>query len=111
MYLYFPGDSNPSPSFIVNSSSPYLDPTADFIVGGSNATAPLPSVPARNPAYLQNAIKTYNWLLGINMTESYNDGLFADGYHLSTYNATTMTSTTDKCDQRDEMLYTYNQGQ
>ena len=98
MYLYSPGDSNSSPSFIINSSNPCTDPTASTTTGGSNATAPLPSVPTRNPQYLQNAIKTFVWLTGINMTDG--AGLYIDGFHL--------TNTT--CNVPSNSLYTYNQG-
>ncbi|KAI9685131.1 MAG: hypothetical protein M1822_004718 [Bathelium mastoideum] len=98
MYLYFPGDNNPSPSFVVNASSPCTDPTARTIARGANSTAPLPPAKSRDPKYLQNAIKTFVWLTGINMTNS--AGLYVDGFHL--------TNTT--CNQRSESLFTYNQG-
>ena len=98
MYLYMPGDDNPSPSFVVNSSNSCLDPTAHSITGGANATASLPPVKARNPKYLQNAIKTFVWLTGINMTNS--AGLYVDGFHLT--NVT--------CNQRSEDVFSYNQG-
>ncbi|KAI9712450.1 MAG: hypothetical protein M1820_001663 [Bogoriella megaspora] len=108
MYLYFPGDDNPSPSFIVNSSSSCTDPTAPFVTGGANATVPLQPVKARDPVYLNNAVKTFDWLTGINMTNT--AALYTDGFHISNYNATIGPSRNDKCDQRDEALYSYNQG-
>lgn len=74
MYLYFPGDNNTSPW----SST-------------------------RDKKYLSAAVDGYNWLMGINMTNS--QGLFVDGYHISNVkNGSTV------CDKRDEMVYTYNQG-
>ena len=98
MYLYFPGDNNPSPSFAVNSSSPCADPTASTVTGAPSSTAPLPPAKARDPKYLQNAIKTFVWLTGINMTDS--DGLYIDGFHL----------TGTACNQPSDSLFTYNQG-
>ncbi|TQS35433.1 hypothetical protein Golomagni_04146 [Golovinomyces magnicellulatus] len=50
----------------------------------------------RNSKYLNAAIETYNWLMSSNMTN--NDG----------WNKTNSNNT--KCDERNEMVYTYNQG-
>ncbi|KAF2229786.1 glycoside hydrolase family 76 protein, partial [Viridothelium virens] len=98
MYLYLPGDNNPSPSFIVNSTNLCLDPTAHSITGGTNSTTPLQPVKPRNSTYLQNAVDAFVWLTGINMTNT--AGLYVDGFHL--------TNTT--CDQRSEDVFSYNQG-
>ncbi|KAH6663163.1 glycosyl hydrolase family 76-domain-containing protein [Halenospora varia] len=86
MYLYFPGDDNPSP------------------FAGTAATPP--GVP-RDPKYLAAAIEGYKWLKGSNMTDS--QGLYVDGYHVSGW---TKNNTNDnkRCDARNEMVYTYNQG-
>ncbi|SPO02287.1 related to glycosyl hydrolase [Cephalotrichum gorgonifer] len=58
---------------------------------------------ARNRTYLEFAMKGYDWLIGVNMT---NDaGLFVDGYHVSR-----RVENNTKCDEREESVYTYNQG-
>ncbi|KAG9230741.1 glycosyl hydrolase family 76-domain-containing protein [Amylocarpus encephaloides] len=82
MYLYFPGDENASPF-----SSPIL--------------------PARDPKYLAAAIEGYRWLLGSNMTDA--GGLYVDGYHISGWTKNN-TQKNKRCDARNEMVYTYNQG-
>jgi Glycosyl hydrolase family 76 len=80
MYLYYPGD---------NITSPWrLRPAA---------------VAPRDPKYLAAAVEGYKWLMEVNLTNS--QGLFVDGYHVSNLDAGNT-----KCDQRDEMVYTYNQG-
>ncbi|KAM0669853.1 hypothetical protein ACQRIU_000248 [Beauveria bassiana] len=58
---------------------------------------------SRDPRHLQAAKDGYQWLMNINMTNS--QGLFVDGFHI---NRNIPGNT--KCDQRDEMVYTYNQG-
>lgn len=90
MYLYFPGD---------NSDSPYQKSlsnvsTIDFIKN------------PQDPQYLDAAIDAYKWLYASNMTNK--EGLFVDGYHISGWNTTFSNNT--KCDERNEMVYTYNQG-
>lgn len=56
-----------------------------------------------DPRHLQAAKDGYQWLTNVNMTNS--QGLFVDGFHIN-HNIPGNT----KCDQRDEMVYTYNQG-
>ncbi len=87
MYLHFPGDANPSPF---------------------NATAP----PARaaewrahDPIFGRAAQEAHRWLAASNMTNL--QGLYADGFHVSGHPT---GSNNTKCDTRDEMVYTYNQG-
>lgn len=58
---------------------------------------------ARNLTHLESALKGYDWLMNINMTNS--AGLFVDGWHIS---RTPANNT--KCDEREESVYTYNQG-
>ncbi|SPJ71512.1 related to glycosyl hydrolase [Fusarium torulosum] len=73
---------------------------------GDNFTAPWlanSAYPDTDPAHLEAAIHGYKWLMDINMTNA--RGLFVDGYHID---ATKPGNT--KCDLRDEMVYTYNQG-
>lgn len=89
MYLYFPGDNN---------TDPYPSPT---YLNSTNTTLPaLQPASARSPLFLQNAIDEYSWFKTHNFTNA--QGLVVDGFHLSA-NQTT-------CDQRNEMVYTYNQG-
>ena len=83
MYLYFPGDS---------IASPFQHP------------ASIPPAKAHDPKHLAAALEAYKWLIGINMTNE--KGLFTDGYHVRRRNDTHNT----KCDERNEMVYTYNQG-
>lgn len=91
MYKYFPGDTN---------TSPY-----DF---GRPDDASIPDASSEewqphDPKYLMAATKAYRWLLASNMTN--HQGLFTDGFHMSNY-----PGNNTKCDRRDEMVYTYNQG-
>jgi hypothetical protein len=92
MYLHFPGDSNTSPFY-----SP--DSTEDSV---SESTIP-PANP-HDKEYLQAAIDAYDWLIHSNMINS--QGLFIDGFHISKPNI----SESGRCDVRNEMVYTYNQG-
>lgn len=57
----------------------------------------------RDPRHLQAAIEGYKWLTNVNMTNT--QGLYVDGFHISNNPPGNV-----KCDERDEMVYTYNQG-
>lgn len=73
---------------------------------GDNFTAPWltgSTFPDRDPLHLASAIEGYKWLKDISMMN--HRGLFVDGYHIDG-NKPGNT----KCDVRDEMVYTYNQG-
>ncbi|RTE79689.1 hypothetical protein BHE90_005813 [Fusarium euwallaceae] len=73
---------------------------------GDNFTAPWlanAAFPDNDPAHLQAAMEGYHWLMNVNMTNS--RGLFVDGYHIDR-----SKPGNTKCDIRDEMVYTYNQG-
>jgi hypothetical protein len=83
MYLNFPGDTNTNP-FSVE----------------------YPPVGPRDPKYLMAAIEAYRWLKSSNMTNA--QGLYVDGYHISGWQEDPVRNT--KCDERNEMVYTYNQG-
>ena len=83
MYLYFPGDDNPSP-FI-------SDPAK-----------------AHDNHFLTAAINAYDWLKSSNMTNTL--GLYTDGFHISSLSKPNSSSEDRKCDLRDEQVYTYNQG-
>jgi hypothetical protein len=89
MYLHFPGDTN---------TDPYPHPS--YLPLTNNTLPPLPATPAHSPIFLENAIKEYTWFKTHNFTNS--QGLIVDGFHISP-NQTT-------CDDRNEMVYTYNQG-
>ncbi|KAL8708358.1 MAG: hypothetical protein Q9220_006738 [cf. Caloplaca sp. 1 TL-2023] len=94
MYLYFPGDTNPSPFSIKNPVRP--------------ATG-LPPAKAHDQRYLENAVEAYQWLQTSGMINR--KGLYVDGFHIKGWRGGTNGSTgTGKCDLREEMVYTYNQG-
>ena len=65
----------------------------------------LPPAKAHDKKYLQAATDAYRWLTTSNMTNS--QGLYTDGYHVRPTNDTRPNT---KCDERNEMVYTYNQG-
>ncbi|KAK0337954.1 hypothetical protein LTR94_002552 [Friedmanniomyces endolithicus] len=89
MYLFYPGDS---------LSDPYPSPA---YTNATNTTLPdLPALDAHDPLLLQNAVAEYQWFTTHNFTNA--QGLIVDGFHI-TDNQTT-------CDERNEMVYTYNQG-
>ncbi|KAF2157390.1 glycoside hydrolase family 76 protein [Myriangium duriaei CBS 260.36] len=92
MYLFFPGDNNSSPY----STKPRTTNTKPALL-----TDPY------NQTYLNNAVQGYNWLNTSNMTNT--QGLYVDGFHIRGWNGTNSTGTR-KCDERNEMVYTYNQG-
>jgi hypothetical protein len=87
MYLHFLGDSN---------CSPYLlsDCPNDGPPGGRY-----------NPRFLANAINGYEWLQHSGMLNA--QGLYTDGFHIAGYR---QNHSKTVCDERNEMVYTYNQG-
>lgn len=89
MYLYSPGDDN---------IDPY--PSRNYLRATNNTLPDLQPLTAHDPQLLQNAITAYEWFITHNFTNA--QGLIVDGFHV-TENQTT-------CDQRNEMVYTYNQG-
>ncbi|KAI1761231.1 glycoside hydrolase family 76 protein [Hypoxylon sp. FL1150] len=88
MYLHFPGDDNMSP----------------FSGEDGDAKANLPG--PRDAKYLQAAVEGYKWLVSSNMTDK--QGLYTDGFHISGYTDSGNNNT--KCDQRDNVVLSYNQG-
>lgn len=105
MYLYFPGDANPSPfkqrMECLNGLCPgqrlqHLDDRTTFDDTG-----------IYDPAHLHAAVEGYDWLKTSNMTNQ--QGLYTDGFHIKDYGVNG-TIGTGKCDERNEMVYTYNQG-
>ncbi|OBT57683.1 hypothetical protein VE04_02396 [Pseudogymnoascus sp. 24MN13] len=93
MYLYSPGDDNPSP---------YSEPGKAY--DPSEALLP---IPAHDERYLNAAIEEYKWLSTSNMKNS--QGLYTDGFHITGWTSPDNIGT-GKCDSRDESVYTYNQG-
>ncbi|KAL2074013.1 hypothetical protein VTL71DRAFT_7791 [Oculimacula yallundae] len=91
MYLYFPGDENTSPFGLPARMDGVAKP--------------------HDPKYLAAAIEAYRWLNDSNMTDA--KGLYVDGYHisgLSREKPKNESNPNTKCDSRNEMVYTYNQG-
>ncbi|KAJ4421011.1 hypothetical protein N0V85_000356 [Neurospora sp. IMI 360204] len=97
MYLHFPGDDNNSPFISEHGNTQPMN-------GPPNPSRDKKWYP-HDPKYLAAALDAYAWLISSNMTNSL--GLFTDGFHISGYSS---GSNNTKCDERDEMLYTYNQG-
>ncbi|KAI9773081.1 MAG: hypothetical protein M1840_008202 [Geoglossum simile] len=98
MYLYFPGDDN---------SSPF----APLQTEGENppsSTANIARAKPYDPKYLVSALETYKWLSTSNMTNE--QGLYVDGFHISNFGGGNGTDLNMRCDKRNEMVYTYNQG-
>ncbi|KAH8905889.1 glycoside hydrolase, family 76 [Coniochaeta sp. PMI_546] len=95
MYLHFPGDTN---------SSPYGDASVGGVANAHNINTN--EWKAHDPRFLRAAIKAYAWLKTSGMTNDH--GLYVDGFHISGYNNQSDNNT--KCDLRNEMVYTYNQG-
>ena len=92
MYLYFPGDSD---------SAPFRMHVAH--------QGEIPPAKAHDERYLDNAIEGYRWLKSSGMRNA--DGLYTDGFHIRGWQRGEDGSNgTRKCDIREEMVYTYNQG-
>ncbi|KAF2666440.1 Six-hairpin glycosidase [Microthyrium microscopicum] len=96
MYLYFPGDDNSSPFLNAQDKKEY----GKGLIGPSST----PYARPHDPEYLRAAIAAYDWLANSNMTN--HQGLYIDGFHISRY----PWSRSGICDQRNEMVYSYNQG-
>jgi len=98
MYLHFAGDSNCSPFISQHGKS---RPRGDQLYDDCDSK----NRGRYDPVYLANALNAYNWLKESGMTNS--QGLYVDGFHIGGYR-TNHSKTT--CDERNEMVYTYNQG-
>ncbi|KAI8951926.1 glycoside hydrolase family 76 protein [Xylaria longipes] len=94
MYLLFPGDDNESPFYNGTDRFNPDDPDAKVCSG------------RRDAKYLKAAVEGYRWLCSSNMTND--QGLIVDGFHISGYLDENNNNT--RCDIRDEMVYSYNQG-
>lgn len=87
MYLYFPGDKNQSPFIVKHPTGPHLK------------------------IHLDMAVRGHQWLRNVGMINGPNqipEGLYVDGFHVSGMNDP--KSDNRKCDQRNNAVYTYNQG-
>jgi hypothetical protein len=104
MYLRFPGDRNCEPFIATNSTADKQEQAQDMVDDGCT-TYLGDSMPTFKPTYLAAAINGYTWLNASGMRNA--AGLYTDGFHISGYR-TNHSKTT--CDERNEMLYTYNQG-
>ena len=104
MYLRFPGDRNCEPFIATNSTADGPEQAQDMVEDGCT-TSLGDGTPTFNPTYLAAAINGYTWLNASGMRNA--AGLYTDGFHISGYR-TNHSKTT--CDERNEMLYTYNQG-
>ncbi|KAH9862403.1 hypothetical protein J1614_011058 [Plenodomus biglobosus] len=98
MYLHFPGDHNCSP-FLSRYDAGHprtkdLDEECREVARGRY-----------DPLYLANAVNGYDWLKNSGMMNE--QGLYADGFHIQGYRWNHSKTT---CDERNEMVYTYNQG-
>ncbi|KAI0861094.1 glycosyl hydrolase family 76-domain-containing protein [Xylaria cubensis] len=94
MYLYFPGDDNESPFYNRPDRFNPHNPDSKEYRG------------PRDAKYLKAAVEGYRWLRNSNMTND--QGLIVDGFHISGFLDEDNNNT--RCDARDEMVYTYNQG-
>ncbi|EAQ93704.1 hypothetical protein CHGG_01939 [Chaetomium globosum CBS 148.51] len=92
MYLHFPGDPNPSP---------FSSDTDPILTANHHAA----EWPPHDPTFGKAAQEAHRWLRSSNMTNR--QGLYADGFHVSGHSS---GSNNTRCDERDEMVYTYNQG-
>lgn len=92
MYLHFPGDENCSPFLARSPLTP--DNSCDQAVRGQY-----------DPTYLAAAINGYDWLRNSGMLNA--QGLYTDGFHITGYRSNHSKTT---CDDRNDMVYTYNQG-
>jgi hypothetical protein len=105
MYLHFPGDENCSPVLsaqdstrsILNEKQDLHRVTCDANKGSNRGR--------HNPIFRQNAINGYDWPKNIGMLNE--QGLYTDGFHIRDYRWNKSATT---CNERNEMVYTYNQG-
>lgn len=111
MYLNFPGDANCSP-FLAQSDEirdengrKANDNLLRAQEHGDQCDESTWGQSSYDPIYLANAIHGYDWLKNSGMTN--HQGLYVDGFHIAGYR--TNRSKTE-CDERNEMVYTYNQG-
>ncbi|KAJ4351814.1 uncharacterized protein N0V89_007158 [Didymosphaeria variabile] len=106
MYLHFPGDDNCSPFMgAAERHQPGWNLFRAEEQGSTFACSESDRKPKYDPMYLTNAINGYNWLANSGMLNA--QGLYTDGFHISGY---AQNHSKTECDERNEMVYTYNQG-
>lgn len=106
MYLHFPGDDNCSP-FLEATERQHSDWNLFSLKeqGPMGACSESDDEPEYDTIYLTNAINGYDWLANSGMRNE--QGLYTDGFHISGY---AQNHSKTECDERNEMIYTYNQG-
>jgi hypothetical protein len=95
--------------------SPWLEPyknaiTNELWISASSSLflySPPPGSENHDAAYLDAAVQGYEWLRASHMTN--NNGLYTDGFHISQLLVPDAPLPLE-CDDRNEMVYTYNQG-
>ncbi|KAJ8118946.1 hypothetical protein OPT61_g146 [Boeremia exigua] len=111
MYLHFPGDKNCSPFLSQHDKiKDKLDrKPSDKLLReqehGDECDESIKGDSSYDPIYLANAVNGYDWLRNSGMMNK--QGLYVDGFHIAGYR--TNHSKTE-CNERNEMVYTYNQG-
>ncbi|KAH6639546.1 glycosyl hydrolase-like protein [Boeremia exigua] len=111
MYLHFPGDTNCSPflsQYDKIKDKNHRKPNDKLLHAqehGDQCDESVKGDSSYDPIYLANAINGYDWLRNSGMMNE--KGLYVDGFHITGYR--TNHSKTE-CDERNEMVYTYNQG-
>ena len=112
MYLHFPGDINCSPflsQYDKIKDQKQRDPTGKLLRaqehGDQCDEENVEGDSSYDPIYLANAINGYEWLKNSGMMNE--QGLYVDGFHIAGYSANHSKTV---CDERNEMVYTYNQG-
>ena len=102
MYLHFAGDENCSPFVPQHAKAPITARTQPVDLNSQCDE----DVPGRyDPMYRANAENGYQWLKHVGMINE--KGLYVDGFHIRGYGNNHSKTT---CDERNEMVYTYNQG-
>lgn len=91
MYLHFSGDNNTSPFSVDGSVHEHYE------------SAGYQSPSSFDLKFLNAAVDGYEWLKNVGMIND--QGLYVDGFHVRDWN-----KTGTRCDVRNEMVYTYNQG-
>jgi hypothetical protein len=104
MYLHFPGDSNCSPFMAAEAEHLDWEMLRAEETGDARACLKRQSS-TYDPDYLANAIDGYDWLANSGMTNE--QGLYVDGFHIKDY---ARNHSNVECNERNEMVYTYNQG-
>lgn len=109
MYLHFPGDANCSPFLSQYDDKQDGETPSDELLHaqehGEQCDESVRGDSSYDPIYLANAIHGYDWLKNSGMVND--QGLYVDGFHIAGYR--TNHSKTE-CNERNEMVYTYNQG-